>query len=79
MEPPLDQEAATADLVTDIIAPNLNRSSAHVRGQVPWDLTEAEVSDLARDLTSGSTGWRNAWSLQPGRASPDETTQTPSA
>ena len=79
MEPPLDQEAATADLVTDIIAPNLHRSSARARGQVAWDLTEAEVSDLARDLSSGSTFWRDAWSLEPGRASPDETTQTPSA
>jgi hypothetical protein len=51
METPVDQETATADLVSDILAPTRHRSSA-------------EVSDLARDLSSGSPGWREAWTLR---------------
>ena len=51
METPLDQETATADLVSDILAPARHRSSA-------------EVSDLAHHLSSGSPGWREAWALQ---------------
>ena len=74
MEPPLGQEAATADLVTDIIAPRLHRSSDQVRRLAPWELTDTEVSDLARDLTSGSVPWRNAWALAPPPDAPHETT-----
>ena len=75
MQSPLDQEAATADLVTDIIAPSLHRSSAPFRGHVPWDLTGAEISDLARDLSAGSIGWRDAWALGPIRDDQEEPTQ----
>ena len=48
METPLDQETATADLVSDILGPTRHRSS---------------VSDLAHNLSSGSPSWREAWTL----------------
>lgn len=48
----LDHEAATADLLTDIVAPLLHRS-------VP----DAEVCDLVRELAAGSSVWRDAWSF----------------
>ena len=50
MEAPLDQEAATADLITDVVAPSQERS--------------ADVCGLARDLASGSAAWRDAWSFR---------------
>jgi len=52
MDEPLESEAATADLITDIVA------STHDR----W-LPDFEVCDLAHRVTSGSPGWRDAWSL----------------
>lgn len=51
---PLDHEAATADLITDIVA-----SSLHGR------LPDSEVCDLARSVVAESPGWRDAWSLHP--------------
>ena len=51
METPLDQETATADRVSDILARTRHRSSA-------------EVSELAHDLSFGSPGWREAWTLR---------------
>jgi hypothetical protein len=50
MDAPLDQEAATADLITDIVAPALHRS-----------LPDTDVCDLARTVAAGSPGWRDAW------------------
>lgn len=50
MEAPLDQEAANADLITDIVTPTPDRSLG--------------VAELARDLASGSPAWRAAWSLR---------------
>lgn len=58
MQAPLDPEVANADLITDIVAPTLDRSS--------------DVSDLARDLTVGSDTWRDAWSVGPKDPSPSE-------
>lgn len=51
MERPLDQETANADLISDILSPTPGLSSP--------------VSDLARDLTSGSSAWREAWAVGP--------------
>jgi hypothetical protein len=50
MEAPLNQEAATADLLTDIVAPTPDRFS--------------HLAELARDLTSGTPGWREAWQVE---------------
>lgn len=58
METPLHQEAATADLISDIIAPALQRVS--------------DVSDVARDLASGAANWREAWSVGPPEAEPPD-------
>ena len=52
METPLDQETATADLVSDILGPTRHLSS---------------VSDLAHTLSSGTPSWREAWSLNANR------------
>ncbi|HEX4862794.1 MAG TPA: hypothetical protein VFV02_01905 [Acidimicrobiales bacterium] len=52
MDAPLDPEAATADLISDIVASSLHRC-----------LPDLEVCDLAQGVTSGSPGWRDAWSL----------------
>lgn len=52
MDAPLDQEAATADLITDIVAPALHRS-----------MPDTEVCDLARTVAAGSPSWRDAWRL----------------
>lgn len=56
MDAPLDQEAANADLISDIVAPVLNRA--------------VDVSELARGLTSGGAGWREAWSVETQADSP---------
>jgi hypothetical protein len=56
MDEPLDSEAATADLITDIVA------SSHDR----W-LPDLELCDVAHSVTSGSEGWRDAWSLSSDR------------
>lgn len=50
MEAPLDQEAANADLISDIVAPFMNKA--------------VNVSEVARGLTSGGSAWRDAWSVQ---------------
>lgn len=58
MQIPLDQEAATADLISDIVASTMHR----------WglaDTVEAEVCEVAHDLSSGSERWKDAWSLRP--------------
>jgi hypothetical protein len=60
MEAPLDQEAAIADLVTDIVAPALHRS-----------LPDAELCDLIHDLASRSSTWRDAWSISDPPAASD--------
>ena len=60
MEEPLDSEAATADLITDIVAPTHGR----------W-LPDFEVCDLAHGVGSGSAGWRDAWSLSSERVRPE--------
>lgn len=49
MEAPLEQEAANADLISDIVVPT---------GREPSD-----VAGLARDLTSMTPAWREAWSV----------------
>jgi len=51
MEIPLDQEAANADLISDIVAPALHRAP--------------DVSDMAHQLsTGGDLTWRDAWTLR---------------
>jgi len=49
MEPPLDQEAANADLISDVIPPSL--------------MEPPDVCGMARDLAAGSTAWREAWAV----------------
>ena len=56
MDDPLDQEAANADLISDIVGAALDRSS--------------DFSDLARDLTSMDPAWREAWTVGPHTAEP---------
>lgn len=50
MDAPLEQEAANADLISDIVASALDRS--------------VDVPELARGLTSGDPAWRRAWSVE---------------
>ena len=49
MDAPLNQEAANADLISDIVVPT---------GREP-----SGVAGLARDLTSETPAWREAWSV----------------
>ena len=60
MDEPLDSEAATADLITDIVAPSHDR----------W-LPDLELCDLAHSVTSGSACWRDAWSLSSEQVDPE--------
>lgn len=64
MEIPLDQEAANADLISDIVAPALGRAP--------------DVSDVARQLSSGGDiSWRDAWTLRgASQAPPDDPPST---
>lgn len=58
MQIPMDQEAATADLISDIVAPAMHRAGS-------GDAIDAEVCAVAHDLSSGSERWKQAWSLRP--------------
>ncbi|HEX6395735.1 MAG TPA: hypothetical protein VFZ97_20065 [Acidimicrobiales bacterium] len=68
MEVPLDQETATADLITDILAPTMAHHPialaplAHVGH---WEMSESEVCELVHTLVSGTGAWKNAWSVGP--------------
>jgi hypothetical protein len=57
MEAPLDPGTATADLITDILAPTLLHQPAQ------WEAADREVCELVRVLLSPSDPWKAAWKL----------------
>jgi hypothetical protein len=68
MEVPLDQETATADLITDILAPTMAHhpmAFEPLRHVGHWEMSEIEVCDLVQVLVSGTGAWKKAWSFGP--------------